>query len=83
MRDLVHGGRNFCQVLAGAGDSELDLVADALLRTSGGGCSGDAEEQAEQQNPEGAGTGLRVHLRGTATAFFSFTLLYGPRIHVV
>lgn len=75
MTDLVHSGRNFCQVLAGAGDSELDLVADALLWTSGGGCGGDAEEQAEQQNPEGVGTGPSVHLRGTATASESFTLL--------
>lgn len=79
MRDLVHSGRNFCQVLVGAGDSELDLVADALLWTSGGGHSGDAEEQTEQQNPEGVGTRLRAHLRGTATAFVSFTLLYNRK----
>lgn len=57
------------QVLVGAGHCKLDLVADALLWTFGCVCSRDAKVQAEQQDPDSVGTELRVHLRGTATAY--------------
>lgn len=68
MPDLVDSGRNLGQVLPDAGHGELDLVADTLLWTFGWMCNRDAEEEAEQQNPEGVGTELllRVHLRTTA-----------------
>lgn len=68
MPDLVDSGRNLGQVLPDAGHGELDLVADTLLWTFGWMCNGDAEEEAEQQNPGGVGTELllRVHLRTTA-----------------
>lgn len=74
--DLIHSGRNLGQILVDAGHSELDLVAHALLWTFGCVCSRDAEDQAEQQDPEGVGTELGVHLRGTITGFTSFTPFY-------
>lgn len=66
MADLVDSRRNLGQVLPDTGHSELDLVADTLLRTFGWMCSRDAEE-AQQQDPEGVRTELllRVHLTTT------------------
>lgn len=55
--DLVDSRRNLGQVLPDAGHTELDLVADALLRTFGWMCSRDAEE-AQQQDPGGGWTEL-------------------------
>ncbi len=58
------------EVLVGAGHSELDLVADALRWTFCCVCSRDAEEQqAEQPDPEGVRTELRVHLTKGIPAF--------------
>lgn len=59
------------QVLVDAGHSELDLVTDALLGTF---CCVRRRDAEEQQHPEGVGTELGVHLRGTITTFTSFTL---------
>lgn len=75
--DLVDSGRNLGQVLPDAGHAELDLVADALLRTFGWMCSRDAEE-AQQQDPDGDWTelllrehhssGLETHAEQTLTS---------------
>lgn len=75
IRDLINSWRNLGQVLVDAGHSELDLVADTVLWTFGCVCSRDAEEQAEQQDPEGVETELGVHLRGTISIYFIHTIL--------
>lgn len=71
------------QVLVGTGHGQLDLVADALLRTLGGAHSRDAEQEVKQQNPKDVWTGLRVHLSGAGTTLSSVTLVFGHPVYVV
>lgn len=70
-RNLVYGGRNFSQVLADAGHSELDLVTHTLLRAL---CCVSCRDEEEQEEPEGGGTELRVHLRGNNNKNNTFQL---------